>query len=94
MDTQFYINASFFIITTLLGVVSTFFWRDRDRIANDIKGLQDRFSNDIKGLQDSHHNQNINVARDYVTRAEMQKAMDRVIDKLDEIQRDVRDIKK
>lgn len=94
MDTQFYINASYFVITTLLGVVSAFFWRDRDRIANDIKGLQDRFSNDIRMLQESHHSQNINVARDYVTRPEMQKAMDRMMDKLDEIQRDVRDIKK
>lgn len=83
MDTQAYINALLFIINVLFGIVMAFVWR-----------AHDRFNTEIKDLQTSHHIQNVSVARDYVTRAEMQKQMDRVIDKLDEIQRDVRDIKK
>lgn len=83
MDTQSYINALLFVINVLFGIVMAFVWRTHDR-----------FGSEIKDLQHGQHTANVNVARDYVTRAEMQKQMDRVIDKLDEIQRDLREIKK
>lgn len=81
MDTQSYINALLFIINVLFGVVMAFAWRTHDK-----------FSSEIKDLQTAQHTSNVSVARDYVTRAEMQRSLDRLIDKLDEIQRDVKEI--
>lgn len=83
MDTQSYINALLLVVNTLFGIVMAFFWRTHDR-----------FSSDIKDLQTGQHAQNVSVARDYVTRAEMQASINRIIDKLDEVQRDVKEIRK
>lgn len=63
-------------------------------VVNYLRGTIAELKEKVEKLESAHHTSNVAVARDYVTRTEMQQIVNRLMDKLDEIQRDVKEIRR
>lgn len=63
-------------------------------VVNYLRTAMGELKKEVEELRSAHHAASVSVARDYVTRAEVQQTINRIIDKLDEIQRDVKELRK